>query len=51
VTLARTTFLDVRAEAEELVAHLDGEIRAYRPAALRVDIVPGCFPVILAGRR
>jgi diacylglycerol kinase (ATP) len=51
VILTRTTFLGVRAEAEELVVHLDGEIRAYRPAVLRVTVAPGCLPVILAGRR
>jgi diacylglycerol kinase (ATP) len=51
VTLARTTFLDLRTGDDELVVHLDGEIRRYRPAALRVTIAAGCFPVILAGGR
>jgi YegS/Rv2252/BmrU family lipid kinase len=51
VTLAQTTFLDVRAEAEELVVHLDGEVRAMRPAVLRVTVAPGCLPVILATAR
>jgi YegS/Rv2252/BmrU family lipid kinase len=50
VTLARTTFLDLQAHADELVVHLDGEIRAYRPAVLRVDVVPACLPVIVASR-
>ncbi|HJS46983.1 MAG TPA: hypothetical protein VJ773_03240, partial [Gemmatimonadales bacterium] len=50
VTLARTTFLDLRAEGEELVVHLDGEIRRFRPAALRVEVAPARLLVIRAAR-
>ena len=48
VTLARTRFLDVQApDAAELVVHLEGEVRTFRPAELRIEIVPARLPVLV----